>query len=85
MFSAMTNQLHLFLKSKMVVMCPKIQIGTQNDIFKSNENMTLCTTSSGDFSVYLDVLGTKNTLSSFSKFKMAVKYKKIQNGCQSEA
>ena len=32
----------------------------------------------------LTFLGTKNTFSSFSKFKMAVTYKKIQNGRQND-
>ena len=34
---------------------------------------------------FLTFLCTKNTFSSFSKFKMAVSYKKIQNGRQNDA
>ena len=69
----------------MAAVCPKIQNGGQNDAFWPNENMTLYTNSYCDLSVYFAFLVTKNTFPSFSKFKMAVMYKKIQNGRQNNA
>ena len=59
MFQVMTNRLQQFSKFKMAAFCPKFQNGAQNDTFSPNYNMTLHTTNSSDFSVYLHVFGYK--------------------------
>ena len=69
----------------MAAVCPKLQNGGQNDTFDQMRiGHCILPVIVIEVSI-LTFLGTKNTFSSFSKLKMAVTYKKIQNGRQNDA
>ena len=71
----------------MAAMCSRIQNGGKNDIFLKKMRIwhPILPVPLILVSVYLDVLPYKKYFSVIFKFKMAAKYKEIQNGGQNDA